>query len=145
MKPIEPERLEAALERVRARAEPTRDDVARLVSRLSRGGPPRLVARRGEETRWFSLADVTRLRTDSRYVVLRAEGKTYFLEESLTSLERRLGPWGFVRVHRGELVNVAAIRSLVKRNERAHLELVDGRRVPVSRRRLAAVEERLGI
>jgi DNA-binding LytR/AlgR family response regulator len=70
------------------------------------------------------------------------DGAEHVLDQSLVELEERLP--GFVRVHRAELVNLARVVALHRGGEGAELELDDGDRVPVSRRRLAEVEARLG-
>ena len=67
------------------------------------------------------------------------------LDESLTSLEKKLGPLHFVRVHRSELINIDYIRSLRTTDGATELELTDGQRVPVSRRSSAELKRRLGI
>jgi DNA-binding LytR/AlgR family response regulator len=61
--------------------------------------------------------------------------------QSLHALAQRLGPAGFVRVHRSALVNAAAIaRVQITRTGDGHLELTRGGRVPLSRRYRAALD-----
>ena len=57
----------------------------------------------------------------------------------LATLEARLEPHGFVRVHRGELVRASAVVSLGQRQ----LTLASGVEVPVSKRLSAAVRAKL--
>ncbi len=85
------------------------------------------------------------LAADGAYVYVYHGGRRHLLRESLTSLAQRLGPQRFVSVHRSAAVNVDRVRE-TRRGEGADLEviLMDGTRVPVSRRRAAAVLRRLG-
>jgi len=142
LKPVQAERLGQAIERARTRGF---DPLAVLPAALDRDIPPKLAARDGATTRLFELGGITRLHAEDKYVVLQHGGREYLLEQSLIDLERRLGPFGFVRVHRAELVNVAAIRALHVADGQAHVELTDGQRAPVSRRNLADLRRRLGL
>lgn len=85
------------------------------------------------------------LAADGAYVYVYHGGRRHLLRESLTSLAQRLGPQRFVSVHRSAAVNVDRVRE-TRRGEGADLDviLMDGTRVPVSRRRAAAVLRRLG-
>lgn len=149
LKPVEAERLRTAVNRVRTRG--SGDLASRLeaiVHRLGTStGPPRISARSGSSTYLFDPRNIVRFRAEQKYVVFR-QGKTdYLLEESLASLERRLEPWGFLRPHRAELVNMRHVVALhgTGAGAGAALELTTGDRVPVSRRRLADVRRALGM
>lgn len=148
LKPVELARLAEAVERARRRS--AGFDGRRLASLLEtiRGGdaqPPRLVARRGDSSWLVDASEVRRLRATDKYVVLRHEGRELVLDESLVELEARLEPHGFCRVHRGELVNLHRVRAVHRTTRGIVLELDDGERVEVSRRRAADVLERLRI
>jgi DNA-binding LytR/AlgR family response regulator len=68
-----------------------------------------------------------------------AGAKSYLLRESLSSLEARLDPLRFARVHRAAIVQLDRVREL--RGDEAILR--DGARIPVSRRRRAVLEQLL--
>lgn len=59
------------------------------------------------------------------------------VRSSMQDLERELTPWGFLRVHKGYLVNYRYIH-MFKGND---IILEDGTAVPVSRRKMAEVKE----
>jgi len=59
---------------------------------------------------------------------------------ALSSLEERLDPRVFLRVHRAAIVNVAAVQEVSDEEGRLTLILSDGSRVPVSRSRRPHVE-----
>ena len=67
------------------------------------------------------------------------------LDESLNTLEERLAGDGFLRIHRGELVNLSHVRALHTEDGATSVELSDGQRAGVSRRALVTLKERLGI
>ncbi|MCK6544506.1 LytTR family DNA-binding domain-containing protein [Myxococcota bacterium] len=148
LKPIEQPRLEAAIERVRARTAPRVDAalLRTLVERITSSAPVRLAAKSGASVRLFDPAEVTRLWASDKYTLLAHEGREHVLDESLAQLEQRLAPHGFFRVHRAELVNLAAIRGLRAEDDGgATLELSDGQSARVSRRFLPALKAKLGV
>jgi DNA-binding LytR/AlgR family response regulator len=117
-----------------------------VITRL--GGPcqaPRVTARSGGSVYLFDARRIARFSARRKLVEFTHHGRRYLTEESILSLAERLAPWGFVCVHRAELVAVAAVIALHQEGTTATVELADGARVPVSRRRLTAVRRALGI
>jgi DNA-binding LytR/AlgR family response regulator len=121
VKPVEPERLARALERVQQRS------------------VPRVVTTEAGATHVFDAREIPRFWAIDKYTAFRHGGREHLTEESLVQLEARLGRHGFVRVHRGELVALGRIRTLV---DDAVL-LDDGDRARVSRRLVADLRRRL--
>lgn len=119
-KPIEPGRFLLALDRARAVVESGRqtDQVAELqemVASLKRalGDRAKLasefwVRSQGEYLR-VGAEDIIRFQADRDYVRLHVQGNDFLYQESLVSLERRLDPGEFVRIHRGTIVRRRAI------------------------------------
>jgi two-component system LytT family response regulator len=136
LKPFGPKRLAAAMERVRgAIGEPASvDPVERLSGALGGGPVTRLFVRVGTALVPLSVDRIIRLEADGDYVVIHADGVRHLLHVSLASLEARLDPKRFVRVHRAHIVNLDRVKTF-KRDPRGNLEaeLLDGSRVPVSR------------
>lgn len=142
LKPVNQARLEKALRRARALGA---SDIAALHGHMRPDAPPRLAARAGEVLRLFDPAQLTRIRAADKYAIIDMGGEEFVLDDSLTSLEKRLAPHGFVRVHRAELINLAAVRALHGSGSATEVELSDGQRAPVSRRLLAELKRRLGL
>jgi two-component system LytT family response regulator len=81
-----------------------------------------------EEIDWIEARDY--------YAGIHAGGHRRLVRESLASLEKRLDPSRFVRVHRSALVRLERIRELRSDPEGDSVAiLVDGTEIPVSRRR----------
>ncbi|MGN0999640.1 MAG: LytR/AlgR family response regulator transcription factor [Faecousia sp.] len=72
-----------------------------------------------------------------RNIYLSTGPEPYTVTESLESLEETLKKDGFLRVHKGYLVNCKFIRLILN----TELLLLDDRRIPVSRRKLTEVKE----
>jgi two-component system, LytTR family, response regulator len=81
-------------------------------------------------------SEIDWIQAEDYYAAIYALGKRHLIRESLASLEERLDPASFVRVHRSAIVRLDRVREL---RSSAFGEwtvvLRDGTRVPVSRRR----------
>lgn len=140
LKPYDTARFRHALTRaVRALGDRAPDRTA-LTALLARIGPPlhleRLVVRDGGSVILVDVADVVRLSAAENYVELHTSGGAVLLaRETLSRLEARLDPARFVRVHRSEMVAVAAVRAIRSASHGdAVAVLATGAEVRVSRR-----------
>lgn len=104
-KPVRRERLQAALQRAAQQLA-----LVRGVQPPVAPEPVLVLSERGRVLR-LPVREALVLKAEQKYVTLRTAQQTFVLDDSLSDLERRLGP-GFVRVHRNALVAVAAIREL---------------------------------
>ena len=143
VKPLHVDRFEAALQRVRQQL--ALAQAAGLASRFR----ALLAAERAERERHGATRlvvgdlviptnDIDWISADDYYVRLHTASGELLLRESLNSLEARLDPSRFVRLHRGAIVQIDRIREL--RNEAV---LRDGTRIPISRRRRARIDQLL--
>lgn len=73
------------------------------------------------------------------YVRVHSQKGRYMLRATLASLESRLDPARFTRVHRAAIVNLAAVRG-VEESQGLQLQLSDGETIAVSRTRRRDVE-----
>lgn len=157
LKPLELPRLLRALERARARLS-ARGSPAAPAAAVEPPPPPslagdpradllspplRLTARSGDTFRLFDPRHITRLWSQDKYTAFLFAQVEHLLDESLTSLEARLAPLSFLRVHRAELVALPHIRALHLDGDTATVSLSDGQLAPVSRRYLPLLRRRL--
>jgi two-component system LytT family response regulator len=138
LKPFGPARLAAAMERIRAAiGEPAGvGAIERLTGALAGGPISRLFVRTGGSLVPLPVTEVAWFEADGDYVIAHTERTRHALHLPLSRLEERLDPKRFLRVHRAHIVNLDHVR-VFKRDPRGNLEaeLVNGRRVPVSRAR----------
>jgi two-component system LytT family response regulator len=84
------------------------------------------------------------IEADDYYAAVHTRGRRHLIRESLSSLEMRLDPNRFVRVHRSAIISLARVREFRADSPGdAAMVLRDGTRVPVSRRRREQVVELL--
>jgi two-component system, LytTR family, response regulator len=152
LKPFDDERFARTLERVRGRAREQRahDLVARLADPAAVAGPPprpgRIALREGDEIVLVAPDEVEWVRADDYYVEVRARGHTFLVRQALRSLEAKLDPHSFVRVHRSALVHIGRVRGVRQApGGECFVVLLDGTEFRVSRSRQRAVYERLGL
>jgi two-component system, LytTR family, response regulator len=103
LKPIEPERFCQALARVAKRD---------LLALLDDRPIDRLVIRTRSKVSFLKPSEIDWIEADGKHAVLHAGRETHVVRHTLTRLEQRLVPHGFVRVHRSAIVNVDRIKEL---------------------------------
>jgi len=133
LKPVAPERLARALDRVRRQAAPRAPMPTTQLLVPTRAGVQVL---RVADIHWLEAAD--------NYVTLHALGREWLLRRTLAGLLADLGD-GFIRVHRSTAVAWAQVAE-VRPNDKgdALLRLRDGTELACSRAHRAALMQRLG-
>jgi two-component system LytT family response regulator len=127
-------RLAGLLER--GGAEPPREPPAAYASRLMVKNTGRTVFVRVEEVDWIE--------ADDYYAKLRVGDRTHLLRESMGSLEGRLDPLCFFRVHRSAIVNLDRVREVQFLFGGEHVVILhDGTRLKLTRARLDRLESLL--
>lgn len=145
VKPVGEQRFDEAMRRVRRRvAVPKAHSVTDAAPQTE---PPQtvqhLVIATASGQRVVQLEEIDWIGANDYYVSVHTGGRRYLLRESLGSLEVRLDPARFVRVHRGAMVNIRRVREL--RSIGGDIVILqDGTKLPVSRRRRAALMAALG-
>ena len=131
LKPIHPDRLSRALDRVR-RAEP------QLVA--SAPAPPRhphdrVFVRDGERCWLVSLPAIALLEAEGNYTRVHFDGNRPLIRAALQSVEERLDSATFFRVSRTHIVNLRFVERIeLTVNDAYVVHLRTGQAVPVSRR-----------
>jgi two-component system, LytTR family, response regulator len=150
LKPFDTERLAATVARVKRLLATSENVTAQLSSLLDglRGGKKyvtRLAVRLRERLVFVAVDDVDSIEGAGNYVRLHTGATSHLLRDRLGSIEAKLDPDVFVRVHRSTIVNVTRIREMHPMfNGDQLLVLAGGRRVTVSRTFRARLLERLG-
>lgn len=143
LKPFGPDRLAAALDRVRlALGEPGPPALARFAEAMLQEPMSRLFVRSGNAIIPISVDRVSHFEAWGDYVTAYSGRSKHVIHLSLNRLEARLDPKQFLRLHRTNIVNlahVAAFRRLA--GGRLAAELKDGTRLPVSRSRAQVIRD----
>ncbi len=144
LKPFDDERFTRAVERAK---EAVRERQAlalaqQLGALVGRPEPPagsdqpleRIAVREGGSVHLVPVGEIDWIGAQDYYAELHAGPKSYLVREALRSLEQRLDPRRFARIHRAAIVNVSRVRTL---EPATHGEwtvvLRDGQRLRLSR------------
>ena len=136
LKPVSPERLQKALDRVRERGRSAGPDAraVRATARPSDGTLERVVIRDGAQVHVIPVEKIDYVEAQDDYVGFRTGGKLLLKEQTMADVESALDAKRFVRIHRSYLLNVERLArvELYAKDSRVAI-LADGTKLPVSR------------
>lgn len=139
LKPFTEARFKKALQRARARLETGSQRVdprlnallGQLQSPVAGGG--RILVRSSERILFLKPEEIVRVEAAGNYVVLHSGKEQHILRETISAMEARLAPAGFMRVSRSVIVNLACIREIEPAGSgRYSLLLKNGARVDMT-------------
>ena len=153
LKPIEPSRLERALDKLQRLTGEARPDVRVLARELAAQLTPgrkleRIASRVGERTIVLDVARITHVTAKDKLTFAALGGREHVIACTLSELEQRLDPRRFVRVHRAAMVNVAFVEEMYPDVDGGMVvRLKDDKKteISVARDRVKTLKERLGI
>jgi two-component system LytT family response regulator len=153
LKPVDPERLVRALDKLGRLAGQPRPDVRalarELAAQLSAGRRlDRIASRVGERTTLLEVARITHFFSKDKLTFAVANGREHVIDHTLSELEERLDPKRFVRIHRATVVNTAFVQELdawVDGGVIVRLKDDKKTELSVARDRVRELRERLGI
>jgi two-component system LytT family response regulator len=158
LKPIDEERLNQVLDKVRAnynqkRALRQKRQLLELVSQISgekisslaelegkKGAglvhkePSRLAIRDGGKTTWVDQSDIEWIDAAGDYMCVQAQGTTYIMRKTMKELEKELDDSILQRIHRSTIINITQVKEMESHiNGEYFLTLNSGHRVKLSR------------
>jgi two-component system LytT family response regulator len=140
LKPVEPERLQQALQRARERLGAPAAERAALGARVALAARApgqwleRVVIRDGSHVHVVAAHSVDFIEAEDDYLVIAVGGKRYRKQQTLAQLETQLDPVRFVRIHRSFLLNVERIARIEPyAKDSWQVFLSDGSHLPMSR------------
>ena len=119
LKPFDETRFQKVLrdakQRVRAQ-DGSPEIIRKLLEEVerSRRGPMRLLVEQGERAFFVSPDEIDWIESARNYLLIHAAEKTYTVRGTLDAMEERLDRGTFVRVNRGAMVRLDAVRELQK-------------------------------
>lgn len=141
LKPIDADRLAAALAKARERLRPAPG----AASGAGLKGADDMVFLRDGERCWFvRLGDIAGFEACGNYAQAWFDGQRPLINRTLTSLEEKLDPQLFFRASRSHLINLRWIQGIAPwSNDGYRVTLKDGHQVEVSRRQAKLLREKL--
>ena len=158
VKPFDDERLAHALRRARKTIEQqqAQEMTQRLLTLLHEQPPAALPAKRDHldriavesrgQTRVVPVAKIDYITASGPYAELHAGDRTFAVRERMQTLEEKLDPSIFFRIHRSVIVRLDRVETLLRASGGDYaVRLKDGHELPVSRTRREELEQALGI
>ena len=155
LKPFSDDRFFEALERAKKRVRERRlgelaGQLATVFAELKPASPEephaghltRLAFKEGDRSILVNTSDIVWIEAEDYYVLVHSKRGRHMIRATLASLEERLDPHQFLRVHRAAIVNIDEVRE-VRDDGGLVVVLSNGSSVPVSRSRRRQVEPRL--
>src|SRR6202521_893642 len=119
LKPVSEERFRGALRRARQQHEQSTDAFASRVHTMlaqlhrERSFPERLLIHEDARALFVPVGEISWIEADRNYLLLHCGKKMHTLRSTLDALQETLDPKAFVRINRGRLVRIDAIRELL--------------------------------
>ncbi len=138
LKPFSEERFEEALQRAKARigTGAARSVQPADLSHAARGDWPldRIVVRDGSKVTFIPLSRLDYVQAQDDYVLLKTPEKGHLKQQTLASLEQRLDPQRFLRIHRSFIIQLDRLAKLEQGPTESWVAILqDGTRLPVSK------------
>lgn len=137
LKPVDPERLAKAVEKVVARE--GMEEPSRLESLLSdpvreKEMLRRILVRDGSEVHVLAVDTVRYIEAADDYVAIQTEDATHIKLDRLSRLQKKLDPRQFCRIHRSYLLNINYLARIESESKDSRIAiLTDKRELPISR------------
>lgn len=149
LKPFAADRFEEALQRAKARLDqgnPTRLPATELSSAAKGDWPlDRIVVKDGTKVTLIPLAKLDYVQAQDDYVLLKTPEKGHLKQQTLASLEQRLDPKRFLRIHRSFIIQLDRLVRLEQTETESWVAVLqDGTRLPVSKSGYGRLREALG-
>ncbi len=152
LKPVDPARLQHAIERARSRFV-THDDAQRISSlelplqtlraRQPASTPTQIWVESGRGKQRLSLDDIEWFAADGDYVQAHTASRSYLMHGSLNQLENTLSSVRLLRIHRSTLINIDAVSRVTSCSGQLLLTTRSGATLHVGRRARARVRSML--
>ena len=132
LKPVDDARFAAAIGRARKLVDSASkammaERVLQMLDRTSEKYASRFVVQTGSRIQIVLAEDVEWIRAAGDYVELHVCGRSFLLRETMASLEQKLDPVKFLRIHRSRIVQTGSILELrALENQEFTVKLSDG-------------------
>lgn len=139
LKPIDPEELVRALKKVETKLsnQKVNQNIQVLLDNIKArdADPHKIILSTSEKIHIIETDQIIRCESDNYYTnFFLSDGKKILISKTLKENEQLLSDHNFIRPHKSHLVNVKYIKGFLK-YDGGYIEMTDGSRIPVSRRK----------
>ena len=154
LKPVEPARLQRALDKIDRLSPPRAGDVHKTLQNIAKAlSEPRprfsdrVASKVGDRTQLIDVTRVSHFYAEDKLTYAATSPRPVLIDATLEELEARLDPRRFLRIHRATLVNLSYVAEVRSPAGGGVVKLKDqrGTELPVARDRLKVLKGKLGI
>lgn len=152
LKPFDRDRFTSALARIREQIQQAsmndlRGKIDRLLDKLQlkRGYTRRVLVKSAGRISFLNASEIDWIESAGNYLRVYVGNEIHLMRQTLTRMEKQLDPERFARIHRSAIVNLDRIKEMIP-SIKGEFEVVlkTGRRLILTRKYRASVEQRLG-
>jgi two-component system LytT family response regulator len=118
LKPIDPDRLRKAIEKLQRLTNDERDSfqnqLQKMLSQLKKPATKRIQVHIGDKIKLLNVEDIYFFHAVDKYVEVCTFNEAFLLNETLTQLESELPPEDFVRIHRSAIINLNYVGEFIR-------------------------------
>ena len=145
MKPVEPEELEKVIDKIRAVLEKDNDyshiDLLLENIRKKADNFKRIALSNSDGIHLLDISDIIRCESDDNYTKFYIKNrKPILISKTLKEYEELLTEHDFVRIHQSHLINLAYVKSYIKK-ENGIVLMTDDSQLPISQRKKEQLQE----
>ncbi|MEQ9305799.1 MAG: response regulator transcription factor, partial [Marinoscillum sp.] len=141
LKPIQPERLEEAIAKLRVP-----DSKSKSSEKRTLGKEDQVFVKDGDKCWFVKLADVRLFESDGNYIKVYFAGNKPMIHKSLNALDERLDDRTFFRASRKHIINLGWVENIdTWFNGGLLVQLKGGEKIEVSRRQAARFKEKMSL
>lgn len=147
LKPVDPEDLNAVIEKIKkvlannetfAHIDLLLENISKKVDKFKR-----IALSTAEGIHLFEVSDIVRLESQDNYTKFYIQNnKPVLISKTLKEYEDLLSEQGFERIHQSHLINLAYLRSYIKKDG-GYAVMADGSHLPISQRKKERLQELL--
>lgn len=143
LKPIQPERLEEAIAKLK---EEDHKATAKSIEKRPLGKDDQVFVKDGDKCWFVKLSDVRLFESDGNYIKVYFAGNKPMIHKSLNALDERLDDRTFFRASRKHIINLGWVENIdTWFNGGLLVQLKGGEKIEVSRRQAARFKEKMSL
>jgi two-component system, LytTR family, response regulator len=136
LKPYTRERFAQAVNKILIANAKSLEHIRNLSDHLQAGYtayPEKVLVESGSRMIAIAVTDISRIEADGDYTRIYTSQKFYLSSYSMNTLEQKLNPAFFIRIHRSAIVNMGMIKEVFRDNNGYYVSLGDGTTQKVGR------------
>ncbi len=131
LKPYTRERFSLTMEKVRRN---TQARNLHFLAETNTGNyPSRIFVEKGNRLKNLAVDDILYLKAEKDYTQIHTAGQPYLSSQGIGTLERRLDPEKFIRIHRSHIVNILHIKEVYRDVSKMFVVMQNGTELSIGR------------